>query len=636
MAANLYDQAAQAQFINTYVPVDFNTLYQIGTAQKNAIEQAAQQFSTQLQKFGEFKSPSVVDTQNWYRLTSGRQDFQDAINQMASNPDALKDAAFRANLQSLVNSVDYAALSQLKESADNLRAGLEMRAKMEAEGRYNRNWDKSDIANYDTLGQRRVFEDITPVRWMSANELSDAYYNNLQPTALPNRTINGVTYNVQGITYDTLYSIADARFNDLVQTPQGQEYYREILQANGGNREAAREQFVGMIADSQRDRIREQLTVDPVWLTQFRESMSRRTSGSGTGEVETPAPTRQQRLEYDWTNNMRNNVGNFNDSKKANSFRRAFGHIDTIRQRAQQMATQAIANNDQAMMNEAQALYGQAENLVEQAYQENVMDVVKNQFKEASGFNLTNTPSESKNYSRDGYIKGVKRALNTVSSTASFRENDPIFQTLNAPLRQYTQEDGTNVSVYQFNTSEGFMLPETIFSAYTNTNPDEAKRSKGWSFRDTSFPLKELVESGRLRNVQFIPSDSNNLIQLRTDRIINGQVIPDSYKAIRGNIRIPVEQIEDALGTGTFPFMFGRESTEDAIQDNFGATQVKYGENGTPYYEFEVYRVLPADSNTDFWYPVNQLDENSPSTGGVGGASQAQDMQQTSVRTLFR
>jgi hypothetical protein len=36
----------------------------------------------------------------------------------------------------LINSTDYASLSLLKESADNLRAGLEMRAKMEAEGKY--------------------------------------------------------------------------------------------------------------------------------------------------------------------------------------------------------------------------------------------------------------------------------------------------------------------------------------------------------------------------------------------------------------------------------------------------------------------------------------------------------------------
>ena len=631
MAANMYDQAAQAQFINTYVPVDFGTLYQIGTAQKNAVDQAAQQFSTQLQKFGQFRSPSTVDTQRYYDLTLNRQDFQGAINQLASNPDLLKDAGFRSYLQSLTNSVDYNALSLLQESADNLRAGQQMRAKMEAEGRYNRNWDRSDIANYDTLGQRRVFEDITPVRWMSANELSDAYYNNLQPTALPNRTINGVTYNVQGITYDTLYSIADARFNDLVQTPQGQEYYREILQANGGNREAAREAFVSMIADSQRDRIREQLTVDPAWLTQFRASMSNRSSGSGSSaeEVEQSMPTRQQMLTSDWTDRMYNVAGNFNNSRKANSFRRAFEHINTIHQRAQQMAMQAIATNDQELLNQADALNGQAENLITQAYKENVVDVMKDQFKEASGFNLANNPNESKNYSRDGYIKGTKQALNAISSDAALIENDPLITTLGSTQTQYTQEDGTNIKAYQFNNSQGFLMPETVFSVYTNTNPDKVSRETGFLRPSIdNFPLKEALESGQFRNVQFIPSDSNNLIQLYDET--------GGHKVVRGNIRIPKEQLDDMFGTGVGALFFGKQSLNDTMKENFGATTVKYGENGTPYYEFEVYRALPSDSNRDYWYQVDQLRENSPSAGGVGGASQAQNAQQSTIRTLYR
>ena len=44
MAANMYDQAAQAQFINTYVPINFGELYRIGAAQKAAVDEAAQQF----------------------------------------------------------------------------------------------------------------------------------------------------------------------------------------------------------------------------------------------------------------------------------------------------------------------------------------------------------------------------------------------------------------------------------------------------------------------------------------------------------------------------------------------------------------------------------------------------------------
>ena len=212
MTANRYDQAAEAPILNTYVPINFGELYRIGATQKAAVDEAAKQFSTALQKFGEFRSPSAVDTQNWYNLTINRKDVQDAISQIAQNPDAMKDASFRANLQSLINSTDYSSLSLLKESADNLRLGLQTRAKMKAEGLYNEDWDESDIANYDTLGTKKVFEDISPVKFMTANQLSNPYFDNLKPGSLGVQWKDGVKYQVTGNNMDDLYAVANAHY----------------------------------------------------------------------------------------------------------------------------------------------------------------------------------------------------------------------------------------------------------------------------------------------------------------------------------------------------------------------------------------------------------------------------------------
>lgn len=284
MAANMYDQAAQAQFINTYVPINFGELYRIGAAQKAAVDEAAQQFGTQLQKFGEFRSPSRVDTENYYNLTIGRQDFQDAINQMASNPDYLKDAVNRSKLQSLINSVDYAALSQLKESADYQRLGLQTRAKMKAEGRLKDSWDRSDIANYDTLGTGRIFDDVTPVAYMNLNELSTPYFNDLKAGFLGTDYVDGTRYIVTGNNIEDLVAVATAKFNDLIDTPQGQMYYQEYLQQTG-DPEAAREIFINAVAQSQIDRTRRPTyTVDPTYVEQLKASL-KKGSGDQAGSV---------------------------------------------------------------------------------------------------------------------------------------------------------------------------------------------------------------------------------------------------------------------------------------------------------------------------------------------------------------
>lgn len=287
MAANMYDQAAQAQFINTYVPINFGELYRIGAAQKQAVDQAAEQFTTQLQKFGEFRSPSRVDTENYYNMTIGREDFQNAINQMVSNPDYMKDASNRAQLQSLINSVDYAALSQLKESADYQRMGLQMRAKMKAEGRLKDSWDKSDIANYDTLGTGKIFDDITPVAYMNLNELSTPYFNDLKPGFLGTDYVNGTRYIVTGNNMEDLMAVATAKFNDLIDTPQGQKYFEEYLAMNNGDANAAKSQFINAVAQSQIDRTRRpKYDVDPAFIEQLKYSLKAKAAGaSNTSNV---------------------------------------------------------------------------------------------------------------------------------------------------------------------------------------------------------------------------------------------------------------------------------------------------------------------------------------------------------------
>ena len=287
MAANMYDQAAQAQFINTYVPINFGELYRIGAAQKQAVDQAAEQFTTQLQKFGEFRSPSRVDTENYYNMTIGREDFQNAINQMVSNPDYMKDASNRAQLQSLINSVDYAALSQLKESADYQRMGLQTRAKMKAEGRLKDSWDKSDIANYDTLGTGKIFDDITPVAYMNLNELSTPYFNDLKPGFLGTDYVNGTRYIVTGNNMEDLMAVATAKFNDLIDTPQGQKYFEEYLAMNNGDANAAKSQFINAVAQSQIDRTRRpKYDVDPAFIEQLKYSLKAKAAGaSNTSKV---------------------------------------------------------------------------------------------------------------------------------------------------------------------------------------------------------------------------------------------------------------------------------------------------------------------------------------------------------------
>lgn len=649
MTANRYDQAAEAPIMNTYVPINFGELYRIGATQKAAVDEAAKQFSTALQKFGEFSSPSVVDTQNWYNLTINRKDVQNAINQIANNPDVMKDASFRANLQSLINSTDYSSLSLLNESADNLRAGLLMRAKMEAEERYKEGWDDSNISQYDTLGNKKVFSDITPVRYMTANELSNPYFSNLKPSSLGSVWKDGVKYNRAGITYDTLYGIANARFNDLVSTPQGQKYYKEALQATGGNEATAREAFVGMIADSQRDRIVNQDTVDPLWLIQAKHAASR----TGKDEIIRPNPTRLDFLNESITRSVQSRIGSrfdqyrnyiegliskYPNTKIAQDAKKGVQNIDNMMNSYMQLnqaamqysnAYRATGNDNDLMV--ARSASDAADRLQAKMIGLANKHVLRDEFQKVSGFSPISV-SSNKEYSKQGYLKGVNSALDMIKGNVSLLESDDLLTGIGGSQQEVKDENGTTKNVYQFNDSRGFLLPETVFHIASETTPRKAERVAGIG-RDTSFPLKEVLESGNLADVQFLPE--GKMVK----------VGPGTF-ALSGKIRIPKETIEQTLGTGLWSDKgltrgfadslvapFGRQSTRTALKDLYKAAEVTevVGEDGHEYFEMDIFKTLPNTNNApEFWQRVNQRWQGGSPTG-IGGTTQAKEEYGTSA-----
>lgn len=264
MAANMYDQAAQAQFINTYVPINFGELYRIGAAQKAAIDEAAQQFGAQLQKFGEFQSPSQIDTQRYYDLTIGREDFQNAINQMVANPDYLKDAANRSQLQSMINSVDYSTLSNLKSSRDAMLKRQEINQRLMLENRFNPLWHDVDFANYDTVNSK-IFDDITPLPYMSIRELVEPYVNNLKGEFLGAK--NGFLWN--GVTDEMTDAQLQNNLSSIQNTPQYQKYL-ETYQKMGLSPEQAQQQLLNEIYTAGREYTWNKADRDPMAIENMR------------------------------------------------------------------------------------------------------------------------------------------------------------------------------------------------------------------------------------------------------------------------------------------------------------------------------------------------------------------------------
>lgn len=629
MAINRFNQPIQAEYISQYAPMPFQELVALGKYYGEQRKAAEEQLNTKLQTFGKFRSPSEIDTKRYYEESIGK--FAPLIEQAVANPDLMKSSAFRAQLQNAYNTVNYANLSMLEESAANQRAGLEMRAKMKAEGKYKDSWDLSDIASYDTLRQKRVFTDITPVQYMNFNEMSNKYFDNLKAGDLGYEWRDGVRYRKIGNNEEDLMRVYDTFRNDLIDSPQGQMHLRDF-KMSGMTDEQAENAFRKMIIGSQMDRVvRPQLVVDQGYYTALKANHTNQPN------VVERKPTRHENMSYDISKKM---IGQFvhlpeSTRKELEVFDLSMQGFKDEYDSAKKAYNENPSNENLIRMNNAKYHFDQTQ---QQARDFGMFQIMSKAFEDAAKFKLGKQANKSKNYSREGYLAGVNNALGAISDDSSLHPisdgGDPILTRLGGEPVKKTQTNGTESYVYKFNDSFGFLLPESAFQLGTKTQNESIKRNAGW-FRDDSFPLREAIEGGYLRDVEFIPNNKESVFQYSTEYINDyGEPSLTGQKYVRGKLRIPAEQVEQMFGTGTWSsaaanivLPFGRGTTSGTLRTQYNAKEIKYGADGQTYYEIDIVRQLPKDSDGDYWKDIDSLRENTTSSGGVGGASQASDMQ---------
>lgn len=256
MQANRYDRAAEAPIMNTYVPINFGELYRIGQAQRQAVEQAANEFTNTVSKFGEFQSPSAVDTQRYYENSLGK--IRDLIDEAATNPDAMKDANFRARLNSRIANLDYATLSNLKQSREGMLARQKANQELMIKGMYNPLWHDVDFTNYNTVDSG-IFNDVAPLAYKSEVDLVRPYVDNLKARFMGVK--DGWIH--QGVSTDRTDYEIQRNLSSIQNTPEYQKHL-EVLQRQGLSRQDAEEQLNRTLITAGREFAYDQAERDPM------------------------------------------------------------------------------------------------------------------------------------------------------------------------------------------------------------------------------------------------------------------------------------------------------------------------------------------------------------------------------------
>lgn len=284
MAVNRYDSPAQAEFINTYVPIPFEQLYTLGKQAKENVDQALSAYSTALDKWADFQSPSAIDTQEYYNETYGRA--LPVAEEMSRNLDMLKTAEGRAKIYSIINNTDRAKLSMLRQSAENLKQRQKVNQQLMLTGKYNPDWHDVDFANYNTLNSD-IYNDVSPLAYQSIKELTDNYVNNLKDSFISRS--GGFIHT--GVTGDQVRQILDKNRSGILSTPEAQMHMKMYVKNNpGATMEDAANAFMERAYIDNQEYIRDNVTVDPYALQALKEQQALRLaaantkSGSSTGD----------------------------------------------------------------------------------------------------------------------------------------------------------------------------------------------------------------------------------------------------------------------------------------------------------------------------------------------------------------
>ena len=283
MAINRYDSPAEAQFIDTYVPIPFEKLYTLGKQAKEEVDKALKDAATAFKEWGEFQSLSQKDIQTFYDETKGKA--LPVVNDLIKNPDKIKTVEGRMALQSVINNVDSAKLSALRQSAENMATYDKLTKELMMKGLYNPDWHYRDFTNYDST--QGMFNE-TPIAYMDINELSKPYMDQMEKGFL----YSDGMYDYFGNKPEDLEQVANAHLTDMINTPQGQMHIKMYMRNNPN---ISYDEAVGMfrkaVIASNQDRIIRPTRVANDFAKLAMANNYKNSKGSGSKEPDVQGPT---------------------------------------------------------------------------------------------------------------------------------------------------------------------------------------------------------------------------------------------------------------------------------------------------------------------------------------------------------
>lgn len=620
---NRYDNPAQAEFINTYVPIPFEQLYTLGKQAKENVDKALKEYSTTLDKWADFQSPSAADTQAYYAETYGRA--LPVAEELARNIDLIKTPEGRSKIYSVINNTDRAKLSMLRQSAEGLKERQKVNQRLMLEGKYNPEWHNVDFTNYNTLTSG-IYNDVAPLAYKSIKDLTDKYVNNLKDSFIEKK--DGFIWS--GVTGDQLKDILNANRSGILATPEAKMHMQMYMKNNPeATAEDAANAFMQKAFTDNQEYIRRTPTVDPYAIEAMRQENANLRAGlkkKGSGSTETPASIYDMFLA-DAQNNDRRLLQSPDLFKRTKRKEELANEITSKIEENQQQALaeleiyrEALANGQitQKQYDNALKQYNDEFKLSANSLANELLSAYKNDVKEIFTKQFDYFPStQNEKNDPSTYYQSASRTLNILMQPASGNDLN-IYNTYKYgnPIKVNVNDIPTDA--YVTATSSGFKLANNAVNKLMgvksapiyikdsqNRQRDFAKDFENGVIKNillspsnTVMPLRDVDSQGKAKMQQrmtaLIPKSS--LIAAGYDEDNIDDFFENNF-GVKGTKNINVK----AIATSTLDNSYGTESS-----GIFGTKYDRITNTGTDtYYAIDVTTdIRPDDVNAVNWDTV--------------------------------
>lgn len=617
-----FETPAAYRYIDT-TPLE--QMNMVGQAYKEMYENALKNYQTYTTTFGDFTSPISADVDNYNKETVGR--LKEKIKGI-NDPDWLKTPEGQAMVNGMIADTDFAQLAKYRQSAENAKEWLKAYQTMKAQGKIKDSWIDNSPSNWDTKGKEAIFNETSPLEYMSAAQLTEPYTNDLRPSDLGSIIKNGGRYNVTGISKDMVYRAVASHFNDLIASPQGKKYYEEakneVLRSNpnltgAALDNAAQRAFNLKMAAANADKIMHTSTIDPLYMqeVEFAHQKALLRAKEADKTIAPDGMTYTNQLQFTRDNDVSHQINDFT------------GYM-------QELSKSKFSNSP--------VQYGgiKAKNPGEYLWW------YGNYAKAIKGYMLARQKNDAKNinffksqideyYPRISKMASAYKAQNAINRYKGI-ENPGIYSTAanDAIIAGYGQSAGSeyigylNKNVFSSAVGGDYLAPETLHDNLRGKRGSTIRRYGGVN-------LTNDINSGSLSNISGSKFVSNGKVVIRNSA--NGK--REGY--IQGTLTVPINSFKKyANSVGAWltegdrnyfkaHSIFGSSSDQKnglirnddvayrRLQRYLGV-EAAYDENGKPVIEIPVYRKFYGDGESEA--NLNLDYEKHKTTGSNAGGLQ--------------